>query len=293
VTDQTDLPQLDEQPVKEPPVRAIDALISSDPNAEGPLAVELGSMLPVGFVQRGQMFKQFTIRPPTGALRREYANAASSGPAKARMVALRHILNSLGPLDPMPANVDVLLRKIPAPDADFIDFWATYTSCGQHLRWKEPCEACGTTNNLTADLHAVRVTPGTTQIFFDEQGRPFQEMSYADPVLNREVKVTFYVPTMQDQIRLLEKYRPETAGDFAFDQMSRLMHSFDGGAPKSVAQLDAMNISSLDALMEVQRLHSVPVIDTEVQFSCCGCSSEEIAMLPTTKWLDPFVNQGR
>jgi len=268
-------------------------LISSDPEAEGPLALELGSHLPVGFMQKGQVFREFTIRPPRGALRREYANSASAGPAKARMVALRHILKSLGPLDPLPANADILLRKIPAPDADFIDFFATYTSCGQHLRWAEPCEACGGENQLTADMHSVRVSPGTTEVLFDDNGRPYQEMTYADPALRRNVVVSFYVPTMADQIRLLEKYRPETAGDFAFEQMARLMCKFDGGAPKTVLQLDDLNISSLDALMEVQRLHSVPVIDTEVKFKCCDCGSEEVAFLPTTKWLDPFVNQGR
>lgn len=257
-------------------------------------AIELGATLPIGFTSKGKEFKEFELGPVKGRLRRDYLNLRKRSPARETLVALKHVLTRLGPLD-KPA--EAFMRRLTLPDIDYIFLLICASESEEGLiKWEHTCPedagGCGNVNKLSVTPSDVELVDANPAIQFTEDGNPIQITEFEDPITGKQSKIVFRVPTLDDQIKLFDKMstgNQETFGNFIFHQMANMMIDYDDrGKGLSVDELDDFPVKTVDALLEHNNTHRPTQLDTEVIYSCSQCGMEHTVQLPLDSWLAPF-----
>lgn len=254
----------------------------------------------IGVKRQGVQLSSFSLRSPTGRLRREMANVETN-PYRQVVVALRNVLGVLGGVD---SPRDDLLGKLSMPDVDYINFTLTARKHPTGIPVKGTCgiktpqgwvEGCGAKLTARVDPQAVAIMEATDTVIFEDSpnGRPYQELVFHDPVLEREIRVKIRVPLLEDQVALVEKVREGVnsgMGDAMHLQFSTYMIDWDGrGRGLSMDEMDALPLETLDALFSAAKGRHTEQLDGEVEIRCPMCGRQHLLALPTEEWLTPFV----
>ena len=271
----------------------------SDPTPQKLGAIEtLGFTLPIEFHLQKTLFKDFVFGPLAGRLRRELSN--TTNPYRSSIVALRHAIAKLGPID---KPGEQFIRNIPAPSAEYIHLVRTAheidgpkkilvqsITCGDENMGM--MEGCGAKIKVKTNLADVQMVEGTAQILYTSEGLPYQELTFVDPETQKQIMIKYRVPTLGDQESLWEKMRAkkgEDPGDFLQHQTSHLMYDYDGrGRGLTFEELDALPIKTYDAMMKAASNRYPPHVDTDITVRCGNCAREHELPLAVGEWMRPF-----
>lgn len=270
-----------------------------DPSTAQPGAIEaLGFTLPIPFQLQKTTFSTFEFGSLSGRLRRELAN--SPNPYRSSIIALRHALAKLGPID-LPS--EHFVSAIPAPCVEYLHLLLTARSiegkskvlvqqvtCGDSDMGME--EGCGAKITMRTPLDKVQLVQGSAPVLLNAKGQAYQELSFEDPENPRTVLVKYRVPTLADQESLWLKMsasKGRNIGDFTQHQMCQLMDDYDGrGHGLSFEEMDALPLRTYDALQAAAQGRYPTHIDTDVVVRCNKCGREHGLTLPVGEWMRPF-----
>lgn len=262
-----------------------------------------GFNLPIGVKIADAHASSFELGPVRGKLRREILNTFNV--AAQKVVVLRHVLKDLGGIPTPSENV---IKRIPAPDADYVYFVLQIQQGGQKLEWEYQCgeagdEGCGTKNQAALDLNTVGAIQGTDEIQWTSSGLPYVSVYFQDPYEGREIEIQQRVPLLEDEVKFSERMsrqhlgqqgRMTDMGSFLVWQTSSLMINYDGlGKGLTPAEMDDLPIDTFDALYQRMQERRITQLDTEVVAECETCGVENRVMLPIDRWLYPFGGKTR
>ncbi len=262
---------------------------------------KLETSLPIGFNSKNTEFKEFELGPVKGRLRREYLNLRKRSPARETLVALKHVVTRLGPIDKPDEN---LIQRLPLPDVDYLFLLISAREFeGGKITWNIDCgdpedpetAGCGTELSLSVDPGDVGLLEANPAVEFSDKGRPIQRVLFKDPVSGREIPIVWAVPTLGDQISLFDKLSATKGVDFGnllFYQMSHIMIDYDDrGKGLTVEEIDDLPVRTVDALLEHNNKHNPTQLDTEVTVTCDNCGATHAVELPLEEWLVPFAGR--
>jgi hypothetical protein len=266
---------------------------------------ELGTTLPIGFSYKETAFSEFELGDVKGRLRREYLNIRKRSPARETLVAIKHVLTRLGPIN---KPDEATIKRLTLPDIDymFLLISAKESETGE-IKWEATCGdseegqeivegGCGAVLEVAVNPYDVALLKANPEIEFSNLGEPIQKTEFTDPATGRSIPIIWKIPTLGDQIKLFDKLSNSKNAEFGnllFYQMVSVMLDYDGkGRGLTVAELDELPVRTVDALLEYNKLHKPTQLDTEVEVTCQQCGTEHLLELPLEEWTIPFANRG-
>ena len=266
---------------------------------------ELGTTLPIGFSYKDTEFNEFELGDVKGRLRREYLNIRKRSPARETLVAVKHVLTKLGPIN---KPDDATIKRLTLPDIDymFLLISAKESETGE-IKWETTCGegtgdqdivegGCGAELEVSVNPYDIALVKAKPDIEFSSAGAPIQRTEFTDPVTGRDIPIIWKIPTLGDQIKLFDKLSNSKNAEFGnllFYQMVSVMLDYDGkGRGLTVGELDDLPVRTVDALLEYNKKHKPTQLDTEVEVTCQQCGTEHVLELPLEEWTLPFASRG-
>lgn len=251
--------------------------------------------LPIGVMHEGQLLRDFTLSRARGSLRAEFRDAPR---AQIDLVALRHVVKSLGPLV---AINDQVLRRLTIVDRDYIHAAMTATRYEGKLPVEHQCD-CGHKIEDSVLVDDVAVLPGQGDPEFRD-GRACYRLEVKQPSTGNTVVAVIAVPCVSDDIRTLEvqsqimeqERNPEkagkkiTRGDAALMQICSTMLEWAGGPALRIGQLRDMDLDDFDALNDALSKMDPPRLDNEAIVNCPECGAEHTVPIEFDRWLLPLA----
>lgn len=246
--------------------------------------------LPIGIQHEGSLLREFTLSRPRGGLRAELQDAPNHVPGF-DLVALRHVIRSLGPI--IGPN-DQILRRLTLPDRDYIHAACTEARYKGVIPIKLKC-ACDEQIEDEVIAANIELKPGKGDPQF-HNGRACYPVEFDDPSTGQHVTILAAVPNIGTELRYAERRaellaQKKPPGEADLERLADSIVLWNGEKGPTARVLRDMDLDAFDALTIAMNELDPPRLDDEAVTICSACSREHTVPVQFDWWLLPFAPQ--